>query len=307
MKVTCGPGHLVKIKRAGNTEYFGLSGRDLHYEYQPPVVASTAEPRKLQQLYEKLKRDHGADVLFEPDLVGFQCDPKSCDETLALVQGLGPATLDSLEPRLRSRYEDEEKDIRKARHENPFSGFQLPYQPDHRYLELEIRKLTPERRVGLTIDSHEMRQVSYSAYGLSKTFPRYERIYHYDLQADRDAKTDPYLLEQRDDPDSRDYDLTGLKGTVELAIDDAEALSADLWYTMKTKRELRELPFLISRLRQTESESRESKAPQLTVNGIQDSEGRDLTWVKLGPSFGYIIFPQKVPANTSLTIRFQFE
>src|SRR5262249_2828579 len=26
-----------------------------------------------------------------------------------------------------------------------------------------------------------------------------------------------------------------------------------------------------------------------------------------GPSFGYIIFPQKVPANTSLTIRFQFE
>src|SRR5262249_48507214 len=73
------------------------------------------------------------------------------------------------------------------------------------------------------------------------------------------------------------------------------------------KRELRELPFLISRLRQTESESRESKAPQLTVNGIQDSEGRDLTWVKLGPSFGYIIFPQKVPANTSLTIRFQFE
>ena len=77
----------------------------------------------------------------------------------------------------------------------------------------------------------------------------------------------------RDDPDARDYDLTGLKGTAEFAISDAETLSADLWYTLKTKRELRELPFFVSRLRQTDSESRESKAPQLIVNGVQDGNG----------------------------------
>lgn len=307
MKVSCGPGHLVKASRAGKTEYFAFAGSGLQYEYLPPTIESTVEPRKYQQLYEKLKRDHASEVLFEPDLVTIECDPQSCEDMLATFKGLAAGTMESLEPRLRNRYDDAQKVLRKARKDNPFSGFQLVTPDEHRYLDLQIHKTTPERRVGLAIDNYEMRPVSYSAYGFNKDFPRYETIYHYDLQADRDKKSDPYQLEMRDDPDARDYDLTGLKGTAEFAVVDAETLSADLYYTLKTKRALRELPFFVSRLRQTDSESRESKAPQLIVNGIQDGNGRDMTWVKLGPSFGYIILPEKVPANTTLTVRLQFE
>lgn len=299
LKVTASKGWLFQDFRLGKVEGLTLSAQSIQYEFSPP------DP-KFTPLYQKLRKDRPADVIFEPDIVDIACDTVSCEDILTMFTGLAPSTPDAADPKLRSKYEETQKDLKKSRKENNFGGFELDVEPGHRHYSLVVAKESPKRRVGLTYDNWEPREVGFWAYSLDKIFPSYDKVYHYYSEETLKSHADPYALEMRDDADARDYDLTGLKGTVEMALHESETMEADLVYTMKIKRDLRELPFFIARLKQTEDEKKDIKDPSLIVNSIEDGEGREMTWVKLGPYGGIVVLPEPVSAGGTVSLRVRF-
>ena len=301
MKISASGGSLFKDFRNGRIEHIVMAAGDIRYEYLPPE-------KKFVQLYDKLKKDRAADVLFDPEYVEIECDPQSCDELLKnAFSDLAPATLDSVDAKLKDKYEEEQRDLKKERKDNPFGGFRRPEDEDHRYSLIGLAKDSPKRRVGLEYDNWEPREVGYWAFGLDKVFSSWQKVYHYYSEATRAGGTNARELEYRDDPEARFYDLTALKGTVDMALEDVETLTADLTYTMKTKREMREIPYFIIQLRRTEDEKKDIKDPQLTISSIEDERGNEMTWVKTGSSSGIVVLPEKVPGGTPVTLRVQFE
>jgi hypothetical protein len=302
-----GRGMLYKTYRDKKVEGISLVADNLTYSYAPPE-------KKYQQLFEKLKRDNAADVVFKPEYVDIDCDPVSCEQILATAfKGLGDAdakpTTDASsisDPKLRNKFEEAIKDAKKFRRENPFGGFRRPASSDRRAYSLFVEKDNPDKAVGMTYDNWEQREVTVYAYSLDKAFPSLVPLYNYYSEETIKSGANPYDLERRDDPEARDCDLVGLNGTVELGLEDPEMLKADVTFKLTTKRELREIPFFISRLRQTEQEKKEAKNPQMVVNSIEDGDGNPLTWVKTAQAGGLVILPKTVPANTPVTLHMSF-
>ena len=52
-----------------------------------------------------------------------------------------------------------------------------------------------------------------------------------------------------DDPGSRDYQLVGLTGTVDLGIEEAELVKGDILYDMEIKRPVREISSFLNNVR----------------------------------------------------------
>jgi hypothetical protein len=307
LTLTGGRGMLFKSYRQGRVEAVTFVADGLSYQY-------TAPEKRNQMLFEKLKRDNAADILFKPEYVDIECDPASCEQLLATAfKGLGdadakPTTEGSsiTDSKLKSRFEESVRTARKNRRESPFGGYRRPASSDRRYYSLFIQKDNPDKAVGLSYDNWEQRQVNCYVYNLDKDFPSLAPVYNYYSAETIKSGANQYDLERRDDSDARDCDLVGLNGTVELGLEDPEMLKADVTFKLVTKRELREIPFFISRLRQTEAEKKEAKNPQMVVNSIEDADGNPLTWVKTAQAGGLVIFPKTLPANTPVTLHMNF-
>ena len=306
MSIKGGKGFLQKRLLQGKPVAIVVVPEGLSYDYAAPVKFAAA-------LYEVLKKERATDVLFTPDYSEIACDPSSCEEILSSAfAGLRPSSMSEASPLLHELCTDAADDFRKNIKESGFYGFQTPYDQDRRYWKVDLRKKSPDRRVGVEYDSFEPKEVSYWAWSLDKIGrPDYVKVYAYYSEASRDAvqkgRAQYYELEKRDDPEARYYDLTGLKGTVEVGIEDAELLTADVTFTIQSKREIRELPFFIVQTRRSEEERKASKNPQLTINSIEDGEGHEMMWVKTGPVSGIVVLPEKKPAGSVITVRMQFE
>src|SRR5207249_2582544 len=101
-----------------------------------------------------------------------------------------------------------------------FAGLYRKLKKDH---ALDV--VFPEHGIELAYDNWDPKEVTFSVFGLDKfrLRPFYEGVYSYYSQETLNQKgISAYDLERRDDADARDYDLVGLKGTVELGLDDAE-------------------------------------------------------------------------------------
>jgi hypothetical protein len=293
MKITVSNGFLIKDFEKGALRGFAVGGPDLAWEYVPPI-------KRDQALYAYLRRDRPENMNVKPDYGNFTCDRTTCEQILAATaSSLTPTTLDQVNEAFRHAYLKTQDDLKDARRDNPFSGFSLPDEPDHRYFTAAAGRLSPEKYAWLTYDNHDPKEVAFGTAGLGPLFT-------YGSEETRKGTTDPLLLERRDDAGGRLYDLEGLRGTVELALGDAELVVGDATFTLTTKRELRELPFFIARPIIRE-EKAATKNPSLFINSVQDGEGNDLTWVKTGQASGLVIFPKKVPAGTELVVRMQFE
>jgi hypothetical protein len=307
LKLSGSGGSLYKDYRQGKPVRFLVHAKDTSWEFVPGE-------KKFQGLYQKLRKDYAADLVFTPQWFEFSCDPASCEEILASTfKGLAPVTADKVDADLKSKYDNFLKDLKKSRKDNPFGGFQLPYEPDRRAWYVEVYSDAPQRGIALGYDNWEPREVAFSVYNLSKWYQNfgasafYEQVYTILSEDTLKKGVNPYDLEMRDDAYSKDYDLTALRGTVELGIEDAELLTADIVFGLTAKRPLREVLFNVSRARQTEQEKKATKAPQLLINSIEDGEGHEMTWVKLGQSYGLVILPQTVPAGTAFKIHMKFQ
>lgn len=293
LKVTAGRGSLVKDFYAGNVSRFLLFAPDLKYEYTPPVP-------KERTTHALLRKEREGDLVFDPDYIHVECDPTSCEKLLSTrFTGLKKIDSSEADSRLRDVYEESRKDFEKNVKDNPFFAFRRPYDPDRRAYSISIRKKMPvDHYFWLGYDSFDPKEISVGATG-------YGRLFYYYSDATLKSGVTPDDLDGRPNSDARDYDLISLKGAVEMGFGDGETLVGDITYGLETKRALREIPFGISRIFQTE-EKKERKNPKMTINALQDGEGNELTWVRTGLYQGLVVLPAEVPAGTMLTLRLEF-
>ncbi|TDI13757.1 MAG: hypothetical protein E2P04_02640, partial [Acidobacteria bacterium] len=255
-----------------------------------------------QDLWEIFQERHSDYLVEDPESALFTCDPITCEKLMAeLFTGVREAAKEDLDREMMRRYEDFIKDQRKTRKDRPFSGFTVPYEEGNFRYTVNLSRGRGESRRALGMEVDNLNPIEVTFY-TSETGP----LYAYYTEETRSGDPNAYLLEQRDERFGRDFDLEGLRGTVELALNDSEAMSADVTYYMRAKRDLEYLPFAIFRLR-SQGADRETKNPQLSINSIQDGAGQELTWVRTGAFSGLIILPEEVAKDDDLVIRMQFD
>ena len=297
--VKAGAGTLCKDHYQGKVSRFWLSGADLSYDYTPPSEKDKA-------MLGILKKERSSDIAFPADHVMGLCDPATCEAILAAsLRDSEPAAAGAVEPAVKAALQKAKSEMDKELGDNPFAGFRRPYEAGRKHYALEVRrKGGGDHWLRLTHDSNDGREISLTAKGF------FGAIQSYYSDETRARNLPPDELERRPDADGRDYDMTSLEGTVEMGFEgyglDGELMVGDIAYDLTVLRELREIPFGIARIFQTE-EKKQTKNPRMFINSIQDGEGNELTWVKTGAYEGLVILPAPVSAGTSVKLRLQFE
>jgi hypothetical protein len=308
LKITATGGSLIKQFLMDKPQAVYLVAKDLAYEYNAPQYLD------YYQMYRRVVLDeYKNDFVFKPKGVGFQCDPVSCEEILASAfTNLKKATKAETDPELQKRYDDEMKRLDDRLKDNGFAGFTQPFEADHRTWSFMVESDRRSKLAGLNPYAPTSNLFTYvvkdnhAGYDVVFGSSEYGEVYGYYSQELLKNST-AADLERRPDEDARDYEVASLKGTVEIALEDAEALKADVTYVLTLQRELRELPYFIFRLRRPGDERKETKNPHLIMSSIRDGEGKELTWVRTGPYSGLVVYPKPMPAGTKLTLRMQFK
>lgn len=308
LKIQVSKGHAYLDFRHGRVSEIQLVGL-LSYSYTPPEdvnyfqqghiwAALNDEPRRKDEL------------AFTPDNLTITCEPNSCDELIATAfTGLQDVSIDSIPSKLREEYNDLLNTMAKNRRDYPFSGFEphvdpdgnlVVFEPERRYYQIVLNKKVPKKQFYMVYDN-------FSPWEVRVGSGSYGTIFGYYSAETRKSGVSEYELELRPDVDSRDFEIEALSGTVELALNDGEAMSGDLNYEINTKRDLNWLPMFISRTRQGGDEKKETKSPVLIVNALEDDQGRPLTYVRLNQRYAMVIFPEPVKAGTKLKLHLKFD
>jgi len=263
-------------------------------------------------LIKKLAKDHPTDLVFKPERLEILCDAKTCDEfATSVFTGLqkiggpegggagGGVSATGAHGRLVNRLKEASDEDKKNRRDTPFAGFDRVDDPDNRYWVFRFKRDgSKDHYASLKYDNLEPWQLSYFA-------TDYGQIFAYYSEDTRNKGIDPLILEERGDQEARDFDLIGLKGTVEMALDDPAAYSGDLVYKLRIKRDLKDLPFFIARVR-FPGDKEADKNPKLFINSVQDADGNELTWTRLGSFGGLVVLPKAMHAGDLITLRLQF-
>jgi len=307
LKVSATNGWAYGSRRQGHISGFAVFADDLRFEYAPP--ADTAETSHYSTLIKKLAKEHPDDLVFKPERAEIFCDEKTCGDFMTKVftglekvggkDGGDAGAAAGTQGRMLKRLKEDVDESKKNRRESPFSGFRRPDDPDNRYWEFQFKRDgVKEHYASLTYDNLEPWQMSYYV-------TDYGQVFAYYSEDTRNKGIDPLVLEERGDEDARDFDLVGMKGAVDLALDEPLAYSGDIVYKLKIKRELTDLPFYIARVR-FPGEREAEKNPKLFINSVQDADGNELTWTRLGSFGGLVVLPKAAHANDVITLRLQF-
>ena len=308
LKVSATNGWAYAGRRLGHTTGFSIFADDLKFEYTPPN--DTPEISHYSALVRKLVKDHPDDLVFKPERAAIYCDEKTCEEFVTNVftglekvgskEGAGSTDRASaVLGRMNKRLKEAANEDTKTRRDTPFAGFRVVDDPDNRYWGFTFKRAgAKDHYAGLRYDNLEPWQMSYSV-------TDYGSIFAYYSEDMRNKGIDPLVLEERGDQDARDFDLIGLKATVDLGLDDPAAYVGDLTVKVKLKRELRNLPFSIDRVRFPGDKEAE-KNPKLFINSVQDADGNELTWSRLGSFGGLVVLPKTFNAGEQISLRIQF-
>lgn len=306
MKVSAGKGYAYAYRRLGKTRGYAVFADDLKFDYTPP--SDTPDTSHYSALERQLAKEHPDDVVFKPERLTIGCDEKSCDEFATTVftgltklggGGSGGGSGSGADAKMHKRLNEENDEVTKDRRDNPFVGFSLKDDPDNRYWSFRFKRDgAKDYYATLDYDNLEPWQMGYYVTG-------YQRLFAYYSEDTRNKGIDPLVLEEREDKEARDFDLVGLKGTVDLALDDPAEYAGDITYKIKLKRELTDLPFFIARVR-FPGEKEAAKNPKLFINSIQDGDGNELTWTRFTSFGGLVVFPKAKQAGEMITLRLQF-
>ncbi|MCP3978146.1 MAG: M1 family metallopeptidase [bacterium] len=297
LRLSATDGTLVADRLLGNVFRMRISADTLRYEYAPPVDLPFYEHSRWQYVLS----EHDQDLVFEPDVVTLTCDPETCAEILQSgFDGLQPVERDALLPVL-EKHDDKLRDaVRKGRRENAFSGFHLPPRPERRNLTASLKKRGKDHRLIVDYDSTHPSEVRLrvSGYGVLLGYPSRET---------RESGVAPYEIELRDDANGLDFELQGLEGRVELAVEDSESLRAELMFSLVTKRPLRAIPFSFTDLNGILGGRRSSdRNPSIVIDLLETEDEQDLTWVRRGSSGGLVIFPEQLSAGTHVGLKMRY-
>ena len=310
LKVSATNGWAYAYRLMGKTQGWAVFADDLKFDYAPP--SDTRETSHYSALLRKIATDHPDDLVFKPERATITCDASTCDQFATTVftgfQKVGGADGDSsgegtsasgAQGRMGKRLKEAVDEQKKNRRDNPFGGFDLTDDPDNRYWRITFKRdAVKDQYASLRYDNLEPWEMSYSATG-------YGQIFAYYSEDIRNKGIDPLILEERGDKEARDFDLIGLKGTVDLSMDDPAAYSGDISYTIKLKRDLKDLPFFVARVR-FPGEKEAAKNPKLFINSVQDGDGKELTWSRFTSFGGLVVLPKLMKAGEVLTLRLQF-
>ncbi len=304
LEATATNGSMCKDYLVDEVVRFSVASDDLAYEYVPPIPQD-------QVLFELIKKEKAKEALFKPEFAHVECDPASCEELISTsFTGLQPASYDQSHEGLRSNWEEFRKESDEALAKDPFAGFWRPYEPDRSFYSIRLkRKGVGEQWLGLTFDSFEGNEVSFVMQGLEATLLGFDfstPLFTYHSEKTRNSGLSPDELERRPDSITRSYDLQRVKGSLEMGFGDGQTLIGDLTYGLTTKRALREIPFYIARLSNI-GQPQSDRTPRMDINSLQDGDGNEMTWVRVGPLEGLVVLPEEVPAGTYMTMRLQFE
>lgn len=295
LKINARHGSLIKDTRHGDCESFTLAADALSYSYAPPVDAGFFDSHAVRM------REKSRTLDFEPGLVEISGVPVSCHEILeSSFAGLQETELGSLDQKLIKWYEKTLKDRRRELEKKPFSGFSGLPETDRRSWAIRIQQKRSSKHLTVDFDNYEPWEVRVWATNSNQP------LYGYYSEATRKSSSSQVSLERRDDRSGRDFEISGLQGTIELALADRESMTADLLYRLRAKHDLPYLDFAIVRL-QINTGAKAAKHPQLLINSIQDEEGHELTWVRTGPISGRLILPEPLLAGHYKTLHIQFE
>jgi len=310
LKVSATNGWAYAYRLLGKPAGFAVFADDLTFDYTPP--ADTRETSHYSALIKKLAKEHPEDLVFKPERLSITCDAATCDQLMTSAFSAlekvgspdgagsgGGGSTDAARGRLSKRLKEAGDEDTKARRDSPFIGFDQPDDPENHYWRFTFkREGAKEHFASLRYDNLQPWQMSYSA-------TDYGQIFAYYSEDTRNKGIDPLLLEERTDKEARDFDLIGIKGTVDLGLDDPAAYSGDITYTIKLKRELKDLPFFVARVR-FPGEKEATKSPKLFINSVQDGDGKELTWCRFSSFGGLVVLPKPQNAGDVITLRLQF-
>ena len=296
MELSATDGTLVVDHLLGEPESFRLYADELSYDYSIPTDVLGNQ----RHLFPHLKREHPETFALVPYLAEIGCDPATCTKLLETafsgLEEIGEAELDEpLAKQHRKSIERHEKRLREV----PFFGFRRPREPGRRTLRLQVEDKRDNHWVRLSYDSESAREVSFAASGFGRLFS------YPSAQSRSDFSVAD--IERRDDLNARDYELRKLKGSVELAVDQAELVRGNIEFTLRAKRDLDEIVFSLRDLTGAAGRRSSNRNPSLTVNSLQNGKGEDLTWVRLGTSSGLVVFPETVRRDEEFVLRMEFE
>ncbi len=295
--ITARNGSLYTDRFAGRLYRIVITAEQLEQRYAPPPHGTSFQAAAA---WDYLTTKTPEKFEFAPEHVGLTCDPEECDRLLASAfTGLRPVAIEETDPALRRLYEEFRDEQERELRENGFRGFATPFEPGRRFLAVVVKKKGADDRLWLLHDSWAGWEVRFGA-------TEYGTFLGYYSQQTLAGDVTPYDLEQRDDADARDYDLRAVAGTVELALADHSTMTGDVTFRLVTKRALRVLPFAIARLMRGGGIKSQFRDPSLVIDSIQDEQGRELTWVRVGSYGGVVVLPAEVPGGTRLTLRMQF-
>ncbi len=291
LTISASSGTALAYHRQGEISRVVLAAPDLAYEYAPPAELGTRRAR-----YSAMKNNWSAKYVFEPVVAQIVCDPSSCEAALSSFVNLQETDRASIGDTLARFHDDAASTVRKERKEDPFSGFSLPYREGASLLEISARAANDEQWVALQQDSDSGHEVRF----LSK---EHGKVFGYPSEASR-RSADPLAIERRDDEDGHLFQVEGLKGHVAVGVLEPELLQADIEFTIEAKRDLDAIPFsLVALMPEGFSEA----SATLHINGIEDGEGRRLSWVRRGIADGIVLLPETVPAGSKTIVRMEYQ
>jgi hypothetical protein len=305
LKVSATNGWAYGFRRQGAPTGFVVFADDLKFDYTPP--ADTPDTSHYSALLKKIAKDHPDDLVFKPQRLAISCDSKTCSDFMTSVftglEKVGPpgdgGAVGGAEARMLKRLKEATDEDKKNRRETPTFGFNRADDPDNRYWVFTFKRDgAKEHYASLRYDNLEPWQMSYSATDFGQVFAYYS-------EDTRNKGIDPLVLEERGDQEARDYDLVGLKGTVDLGLEDPAAYSGDITFKLKIKRQLDALPFYIARVR-FPGEGEAEKSPKLFINSVQDGNGNELTWTRFSSFGGLAVLPKPAQAGDIVSLRVQF-
>ena len=294
MHVKSGAGSMVIDYLLGEPNRLLITGDDLSFEFTPPDDLGNQQT----QVWNILKAEHPENFSFTAEGAVVGCDVGTCKHFLGeLVKGLRDSTHDELDVALKDYFDKALKDQRELRKEHPFRGFQLPDEPDNVYYSAALKRKNRDQWINLTYDDEAPWEVNIwvSDYG---------RVIGYPSEKTRNSNIDPYEIEHRDDYSQQRYEVTGVDGWVEAGVEASEVLRAGIDFTLRLKKDAREIPFFLQSMDDVGDSDR---ATGITVNSLEGADGEVLVYVKRGPTGGYVVLPEETPAGTELLVRMEYE
>jgi len=295
--------------RDGDIPLFALGADKISYDYAPP---DHADPM-YKAVYAIGKKEHAKDVVFKPQYFTFNCDPETCEELIdSSFTGLTRVSREErssdsrtippgIDPGLEAYVRREIVKAEEKREKSAFADFEFPQIGDQRTWTASVYK-DENHALGVTYNTWGGYEVSFwVARATSDTEAVVGQVFGYYTRETYEKYT-PYELEQRDDFQSRFYDVYKLTGLVEAGLEDPEMIEANLEVGLTLKEDMRIVPFAIINVYGL---SGAAPPRSLFMNSIQ-LDGEELTWFMADAVTGAVVLPEEHPAGSRLDLRLDF-